>query len=308
MQNPQNQQTPLLQLTRDNYYSREADIAYMSCSQFQDFLDCEARAMAKLEGRFDREESEAFLVGNYFHSFFEGHEAHEQFCNEHLTDIFKTKLDKKTGDLIPTGKYAAYEKADVMIETIRNDELCMSFVNMPGENEKIITGTLFGVPWKIRLDKYIPDGRMIIDYKTCKSIYETNYNTYTKQRETFVETYGYMLRAAVYSEIEKQWSKQTTDPPFILICVSKEDPPDKECVGLNHRVRYDMELDFIRDKLPHILAVKNHQIAPRKCGVCEYCRSVKKLTDIKPYFKLMPEYREAREDDTESDFYQVQTP
>lgn len=305
MQTPKTQ-APLPLLTRDNYYSREADLAYMSCSQFQDFLDCEARTMAELEGRFDREESEAFLVGNYIHSFFESPEAHEQFCEEHFADVFKTK--EKKGVLEITGKYAPYAQADVMINAILLDDLCMSFVDMPGENEKIITGTLFGVPWKIRLDKYIPDGRMIIDYKTCKSIYETNWNPYTRQRETFVETYGYMRRAAVYSEIEKQWSGQTTDPPFILICVSKEDPPDKECIGLNHRVRYDMELEFIRERLPHIMAVKNHQIAPTKCGTCAYCRRVKKLTDIKPYYKLMPEYREAREDDTESDFYQVQTP
>ena len=54
-----------------------------------------------------------------------------------------------------------------------------------------------------------------------------------------------------------------------------------------------------------MIALMNHQQAPRKCGVCEYCRSVKKLTDIKLYYKLMPEFREAREDDFESDFYKI---
>ena len=303
-------QKTLLQLTDSNYYSLEADRQYMSCSLFQDFLDCEARAMAKLEGRFEREESEAFLVGNYFHSFFEGTEAFEKFCTEHFDDIFKYKIDKKTEEPIITGKYAPYIKADKMIETIKNDELCMTFVEMPGENEKIFTGTLFGIPWKAKFDKYVANGRLIIDYKTCKSIYETNYNSYTKQRETFVETYGYLMRAAVYTELEKQnlppdANPDNSDPQFILMCVSKEEPPDKELVSLKHRVRYEQELEFIKERLPRMISLMNHQQAPRKCGVCEYCRSVKKLTDIKPYYKLMPEFREAREDDFESDFYKI---
>ena len=37
-------------LTDENYYSREADILYMSCSQFQSFQTCEAATMARLRG------------------------------------------------------------------------------------------------------------------------------------------------------------------------------------------------------------------------------------------------------------------
>ena len=295
----------LLKLNRDNYYGGQADIDFMSCSQYQDFLDCEARAMAKIEGRFEREPSEAFTVGNYFHTAFEGEAEHEQFCSDNFDKIFKYTIDKKTGDPVIKGKYAPYVKADEMIQTVMNDELCRAFVDMPGENEKIITGTIFGVPWKARLDKYLPDDRVIIDYKTCKSIYETNYNPFTKQRETFIETYGYMMRAAIYSELEKQMTGQTSDPQFILICVSKEGPPDKEIVSLNHRARYDLELEQVKRNLARILQVKNHQTPPKKCGVCEYCRSVKKLSTIKPYYQLMPEYREERQTDDESDFYKV---
>lgn len=301
----QQQTATQLILTRDNYYGGQADIDYMSCSQYQDFLDCEARAMAKIEGRFVREESEAFLVGNYFHTFFEGESEHKKWCEEHFDDVFKSKLDKKTGELIITGKYAPYTKADELIQTVMNDELCRAFVEMPGENEKIITGEIFGVPWKARLDKYLPDERIIIDYKTCKSIYETNYNPFTKQRETFIETYGYMMRAAIYSELEKQMTGQTTDPQFILICVSKEGPPDKEIVSLNHRERYDVELETVKQNLARIMQVKNHRTPPKKCGVCEYCRSIKKLSTIKPYYQLMPEFREERQPDEESNFYKI---
>ena len=35
-------------LTRDNYYTPEADWEYMSCSQYQGWCECEAKQLAKL--------------------------------------------------------------------------------------------------------------------------------------------------------------------------------------------------------------------------------------------------------------------
>ena len=84
-------------LTGENYYSLQADREYMSCSQFQDFCSCEARAMAKLNGKYIPQPSEALIVGNYFHTAMESEQAHEEFCFEHFDAIFKSKTDKKTG-------------------------------------------------------------------------------------------------------------------------------------------------------------------------------------------------------------------
>lgn len=117
-----------MELTRDNYYSLEADREYMSCSQYQLFEECEAKAMAILEGRWVRKETEAFLVGNFFHTAFESPEAHEQFIIEHEDVIFtKGKTPKLK---------APYEKAEEMISVAMSDPLIRSFVEMPGENEK----------------------------------------------------------------------------------------------------------------------------------------------------------------------------
>ena len=169
-----------MELTRDNYYTPEVDWEYMSCSQYQAWNECEARELAILQGRWQPEEKEAFLVGNYFHTHFESPEAHEQFCNEHFDKIFKTKTIKGKGgapdQTVVTGKYAPYEQADKMIQTAENDELIQSLVGLPGENEMIMHGKLFGVPWRIRLDKYVPDGRMIIDYKTVANIGELKWS------------------------------------------------------------------------------------------------------------------------------------
>lgn len=283
-------------LNRDNYYTAEADWQYMSCSQYQGWCECEAKQMAKLQGRWLDEPSEAFLVGNYFHSYFEGADAHKQFCNENFDRIFKTKTTKAAGT-VTTGKYAPFERADKMIAVATGDPLIKSLVDMPGENEVIMTGHLFGVPWRIRVDKYVPAGRLMIDYKTVANIGELKWSDAQREKVTFIDAYGYMMRAAVYSEIEKQLSGSDTDPHFIIIAVSKQDYPDKEVLELNHRQRYDYELEQIRERLHFIQRVKNGSVKPTRCGYCDYCRATKKLFSIKPYFQLMPEFRERREDD-----------
>ena len=284
-------------LTSDNYYSLEADREYMSCSQYQDFLSCEARAMAKIDGRFIPEPSEAFVVGNYFHTAMESPEAHEEFCQMHFGEIFKTKVDKKTGEIIPVGKYAAFEKADQMIDVCYRDPLIKSLIDMQGENEVILTGELFGMPWKIRLDKYIREKRLIIDWKTTANINKTEYNPLTAEREPFVEVFGYMMRAAVYTEIEKQNTNSAADADFVIVAISKEDSPDKAALLLNHRQRYDWELEQIKKHMPYIRAMKNHELAPRRCGVCDYCRSTKVLKKIVPYYTLNPKFKDGKEEE-----------
>ena len=296
-----------MELTRENYYTPDADWEYMSCSQYQAWNECEARELAKLQGRWADEEKEAFLVGNYFHTHFESPEAHEQFCNEHFDKIFKTKTVKGKGGepdtVVVTGKYAPYVQADKMIAVAEGDELIQSLLALPGENEMIMHGELFGVPWRIRLDKYVPDGRMIIDYKTVANIGELKWSEELREKVTFIDAYGYMMRAAVYSEIEKQNARSDKDPNFIIIAISKQDYPDKEVLMLNHRQRYDYELSKIGERLPMIQAIKDGRVKPKRCGYCDYCRATKKLYAIKPYYSLMPDFREEREDDEATELY-----
>lgn len=285
-----------MKLTRDNYYSNEANLEYMSCSQYQDFCACEAKAMAKLQGRWEDEPTEAFLVGNYVHSYFESPEAHKQFLQENEESIF-LKPTKKETELGIRRPRAPFLKADAMISCATSDPLISSILSMPGENEKIMSGVLFGVPWRIRIDKYVPDGRLIVDYKTVANIWETKWSEELHTRVSFVDAYGYLFRAAVYSEIEKQFVGAQEDPQFLIIAVSKQDPPDKEALLLNHRQRYDYELERIKEKLPYIQRIKQGFVRPRRCGVCNYCRATKKLEIIKPYYVLMPEFREGMEED-----------
>lgn len=286
-------------LTADNYYTPEADKEYLSCSQYEDFLSCEAAAMAKLQGRYTRKKSDAFLVGNYFHSYFEGAEAHEAFCQANFDNIYKTKVTKARG-LEVTGKYAPFEQADRMIATAEAEPKIKRVIDLPGENERIMTGMLFDqVPWKIRLDKYIPSQNLIIDWKTVANIWELQWNNEIYGKVSFVENFRYLMRAAVYMEIEKQVSGRKTDPAFLLVCISKQDPPDKEIVALNDRQRLDLELEKVYAHLQRIMRVKSGEARPSRCGYCEYCRGTKKLSGILNYYELEPENRPGREEEYE---------
>lgn len=287
----------MLQLTSDNYYSLEADREYLSCSQYDAFCECEAKAFAKLQGRFVPEETKALKIGKYFHAYFEGQDEFKAYCDANFYDIFKTKETKARG-LEITGKYSDYELADKMIEVAEKDPVIKRFIDMSGENERIMTGKLFGLyPWKIRLDKYMPEERMVLDWKTVANIWELQWNSYYGQKVSFVENYGYLMRAAVYCEIEKQVTDNTVDPAFILVCISKQDPPDKEIIILNHRQRLDYELELMRERLGRIQRIRNGDILPKRCGYCDYCRSTKRLSGVIEYYKLEPANRPPREDD-----------
>jgi hypothetical protein len=284
-----------MELTRDNYYTPAADWAYMSCSQFQSWNECEARELAILEGRWTPKETEALIVGNYFHSYFESPVAHEQFIFDHEDVIFKKQTKAQAAAGIRE-KFAPYVKADEMIAVAEADPLIKSLIDMPGENEKIVTGTLFGVPWRARYDKYVAAGRLIIDWKTVADISELKWSDKYHEKVTFIDQRDYMMRAAVYSELEKQLAGSSEDPAFVIVAISKQDPPDKEALMLNHRSRYDWELEQIKDRLPYIQRIKDGSVKPRRCGCCDYCRATKQLMEIRPYYQLMPEYRTFGED------------
>ena len=62
-----------MNLTHDNYFSKEAMAYYMSTSQFKAFEQCEARALAELRGDY-QQEKEAFKEGHYFEACITGGE------------------------------------------------------------------------------------------------------------------------------------------------------------------------------------------------------------------------------------------
>lgn len=65
-------------LTEENYYDLESDRRFMSVHQYFDFVGtlgyagCEERALAKLDGTYSEEPSDALLIGSYVDAYFDG--------------------------------------------------------------------------------------------------------------------------------------------------------------------------------------------------------------------------------------------
>lgn len=235
-------------LTNDNYYSSEANWKYMSVSQYKQFRKCEAMAMAELRGEWKQPKSTALLVGSYVDSYFEG--TLDAFTFEN-PEIFK-----RSGDL-----RAEYIQAEEIIERIEADEVFMYY--MSGEKQRIFTRELFGVPWKIKVDSLHPD--KIVDLKVMRSMERI-------MGKSFVEHWGYDLQMAVYSKIEGH------DLETYLAVATKQTPIDLEIIHVP-KWRHEELLSDLERFLPHIIDVKSGKLEPERCGVCEYCRATKKLTE-----------------------------
>lgn len=255
-------------LTPENYHSREANQIYMSVSQYKDFLKCEAAALAKLNGEYSEGKQDCFLIGSYVHSAVEG--TLDAFKEEN-PEIFSSKGPSK-GEL-----KAEYRNADKMIETLKEDELCWQMLQ--GMNEKIITANLYGVLWKIRIDILAEDEGRLVDLKTVKSIRERYWNSYKGHHESFIETYGYILQMAVYTEIERLDAQRFDRLEPFIVAVSKEEVPDKAVICFDDN-SLDSELAQLSEKLPHVMDVKQGFTEPTRCEKCRYCRQTKKAKII----------------------------
>lgn len=241
-----------MELTPSNYYSSEANNTYWSASFIKSMLTCPAMALAELRGEWVRPENTALLVGSYVDSFFEG-----------TLDTFKAEhpqIFKRDGNL-----KSEYLKADEMINRASSDPVFMSF--MDGEKQKIVTGEIFGFPFKAKFDVF--NGDRIVDLKTAKDmkpIYKAG-----QGRLSFADAWHWTLQMAIYQRLEGH------NLPCYLAVITKEEPPDIEIVEIPQSVM-DTELQILEQQITYFDAMKQGIIEPDRCGNCAYCRATKKLT------------------------------
>ena len=253
-----------MQLTSENYYSREANREYMSVSQFKDFvgtygrLGCEFTALEKIEERWEDEKSTALMVGSYVDSYFEGTLA--KFKAENPS------LFKKDG-----GLKAEYVKADEIIARIERDEYFMKY--MSGQKQVIMTGELFGAKWKIKIDSYIPDVA-IVDLKVMSSITELKWVKDLGYLD-FVRYWGYDIQGAVYQEIVRQNTGKKL--PFYIAGATKEKEPDIRIIHVTDNYLQEA-LSVVEANTPRILSLKSGELEPDRCESCDCCRHTRVLT------------------------------
>ena len=243
-------------VTKSNYFSANNNLKYCGSSQFKDFKRCPAKAMAELRGEWAREDSTALLIGSYVDSWFEG--TLDQFKAEHPS-IFK-----KDGTL-----KSEYEKANAIIERVSKDDLFMKY--MGGRKQVIKTGTIEGVPFKIKIDSY-HKGKAIVDLKVIRD-FEPIYNAEKGIREDFIRYWGYDYQAAIYQAVEGN------KLPFYICAVTKETHPDLAVIHIP-QPWIDSAMEVIKNEIGIIQAIKDGEIEATRCESCDYCRATKKLTRV----------------------------
>lgn len=242
-------------LNDDNYYSQESNQAFFSVSQYKDFCKCEAMALAKIKGEYEQPITKAVLIGTLVDRWFEGTLGK---LREESPNIFFCR----NGAL-----RAEFRKADQIIKRVTRDERFMQY--MSGEKQKILTFEMFGAPWKMKMDSFV-EGVCITDLKVVHNFKSLAF-------------WRYDLQGAVYTEGVRHALGQ--DLPFYLAATTKEAVTNFDIFQID-RPTLDLALREIERNMPRFIAVKVGMEEPHYCGVCDYCKSVKKAR-IRNYSELL---------------------
>ena len=246
-------------LTSSNYHGLEANKEFWSVSLFKAFDRCEASGLASVQGEYEREQTDALLIGSYVDAYFSGE----------MDEFIKRdgdKLFKKNGEL-----YAKFEHANDIIDTVEAQPLMMEFLK--GEKQVIRTASMFGVDWKIKMDVF--NGERIVDLK-CVKDFEPIYKE-GSGRVSWVEYWGYDIQGAVYQKVEQISSGRDKPLPFYIVAVTKEKVPDVAVIEIPQHV-LDTALKIVEAKIDEFDLVKIGEIEPERCEKCEYCKQTKRLT------------------------------
>ena len=250
----------MMTLNTENYYSKEANEAYFSVSQYKDFLKCPAMAMAKLRGEYEEEYSRALLLGSYIDEMLTGtEESIKQFVVENMPELFK-----RNGD-----RYADVLQADETIVRIKKQPLMMHYLS--GQHQVIMTGEIEGVPFKIKMDSFNPE-EYITDFKYMASLRSPNLF------QPMVQYWGYDIQAACYQEIVRQNIGRQL--PFFFDVATKEKPAHL-AVGEISQWNMDSMLEDVKKHIVHFQKIKSGKIEPERCEdyACDYCTATKIITE-----------------------------
>lgn len=248
----------LPRISKNNYYSSEINKVYWSASLVKQFLACPASALAELNGTYQRPYSSALAIGSYVDAAVEGKKSFDRYVDEHHEEIFLKGKELKFR--------ADYERANLMIDRMKSDDVFMDYLK--GQKQKILTGKLFGLPFKAKLDVY-KKGERIVDLKTVKDmdwLYKPGVGKISP-----IEYYGWDIQMAIYSALEGH------DLPTYLAIVTKETSPELFLIEID-KERRESCLAFLEDKMPYFDGIKQGIIPPDRCDTCDYCKATKKIT------------------------------
>ena len=272
-----------MELTGENYFSQEAQMAYMGSSQFKDFLSCEAAALAKIQGRYKPPATRSMLVGSYVDAWYSGELP--DFTERH-PDMFKKDRTLK----------ADFLAANAIIDRMQADQLYSLL--MSGEKQVIRTGKIAGAPFKIKIDSLLDaaacrqiaeefpgaapalgfgDGA-IVDQKVMRDLGDV-WSDEERRMVPFAQAWGYDIQGAIYQAVEGHMM------PFILAVGTREEPADLAALYIpDDALR--AKLYEVEDLAPRFQAIKEGREEPRRCERCPWCRATRTLRTIVDFREL----------------------
>jgi hypothetical protein len=270
----------------------------MSVSTFNGYEECAAKQFAQEHGAFTPDNKEAFAFGTVAHAgvlepetlpavfmqddirpFFFGNPSADQ-----IKEIFADKkmTVKKALQLRPelagTGEpNAMHAEVTALIQRVRTSP-GFSAIFTGGTAEAMFTGTLAGVPWRIRMDYYVEGGDLFVDLKTAKD-FENKWDESSRKKLPWYQRYKRQM--AVYQVIARQNVPAAGWLP-VIVGVTKQDPADLAVIQFSNETMLAEQIAFIEQEMPKILrwrAGETCDIDEHKyrCGKCEYCRASKTL-------------------------------
>lgn len=246
----------MMKLTKTNYYSQKANEEYMSYSQFKQFNECPAKAMAMLKGTWEEEKTDSMMIGSYVDSWLDGEL--DRFIIDN-PDVFNSR----TGEL----KHQ-FRQAEELCKVIKQDEYL--YDQLKGKRQVIITGTIAGVKFKGKIDSLkknaIIDGKVL---KDCEDIRKDG------ERLPFYKANQYDIQAAIYTTLYKQTKNKKL--PFRLAVVTKQKVPDKRIFQMSDQT-IDDALQEILIKAPLFDKIKKGEEECFRCENCDYCKRTKNLS------------------------------
>mgnify|MGYP000912393445 CR=1 FL=1 len=265
----------MVKLNESNYFSAEANRRWMSASQLKSFLDCPARTIAELIGRYKREETTALLVGSYVDAYFSC--TLGQFRAAH-PEIYNSR----TGEL-----KAEYRQAEEIIQYLSNDQLLMAMLS--GESQRIVTGEIAGVPFRGKLDGLLSaekcraiveewpemagdlmmaDGA-IVDLKCIKDLEPVWVSG--RGRVSVSDAWRWDLQLGIYQRLVGG------NLPCFIVAVTKEKTPDKCLIQIPHYMM-SAAVESVQELIPRFQAMKEGREEAPRCGKCDWCRRSKVIT------------------------------
>lgn len=258
-----------MQITTENYYSAEADSAFMSNSQYKRYaFDCQTAAHACYDLQTYRfPQSKSMIESNYGHSLLDG--SGEKFLAENPS--LRVGKDKKD-------KGAAAIMIDGIWQRVNHDNYFM--LSLTGEHEVIFTVEFAGVMWKCRIDVLNRALKFFSDLKLVKDLKDSWVEIDGKNAKIpFYLASKYHIQLALYQEFIRIVTGEKFTP--YLPCATKEEVTDYEIYAFEgdewDKVSRDI-LESVKYNMADIMAIKRGEKEPIRCNRCDYCKSTKRLT------------------------------